>query len=250
MVRATPSPLLAGCMLISDRTSHLLKRLHSLTGVVPVGVFVLWHVFANSYAVHGPDAFNGIAGALARLPYVQLIELFGIAVPILFHMVLGVLIITTGQANAGRYRHGANWRYVLQRLSGLVLVAYIIWHVWTTRLSPQVLAGDEDLFGLMESELANPWVLAFSVLGVVSAAWHLGNGLFGFAIHWGIATGRRAQRAVARLGFAVFVILSLVGVNSLLSFRHAGVRLFERAHEAQVATGAAAPADGPREAAR
>jgi succinate dehydrogenase / fumarate reductase cytochrome b subunit len=215
-------------MQISARTSYLLRRLHSLTGVVPVGLFLLWHLFANSYAMHGPAAFNGIAGFLARLPYVQLIELFGIAVPIVFHMALGVVIITTGQANVGRFRHPDNWGYVLQRLSGLVLVAYIIYHTWTTRLSPEVLGGDEDLFRLMVVRLADPWMLAFYVLGVISAAWHFANGLFGFSIHWGLATGRRSQRAVARFGYVLFVVLSLVGVNSLLAFRHAHVRIFER----------------------
>ncbi len=235
-------------MQISERTSYLLKKLHSLTGVVPVGLFLLWHLFANSYAVHGPRAFNGMAGALARLPYVQLIELCGIALPILFHMALGVLIIATGQANVGRYRYGANWRYLLQRASGVILVFYIIWHVWTTRLSAAVLAGDEDLFGLMAAQLANPWVLAFSILGVVSAAWHFGNGLFGFAIHWGLVTARPAQRAMGRVGFAVFVVLALVGVNSLLSFRHQGVRWFERTPEARATAHAvaAAPRDGGR----
>lgn len=215
-------------MQISARTSYLLKRLHSLTGVVPVGLFLLWHLFANSYAMHGPAAFNGIAGFLAGLPYVQLIEFFGIGVPILFHMVLGLIIITTGQANLGRYRYADNWGYVLQRLSGIVLVAYVIYHTWTTRLSPQVLAGDQDLFKLMVDRLADPWMFAFYVLGVISAAWHFGNGLFGFSIHWGLATGRRAQRAVARVGYAVFIILSLVAVNSLLAFRHGHVRIFER----------------------
>ena len=216
-------------MPVSGRTMYVLKRLHSLTGVVPVGLFLLWHLLANSYALHGRDAFNGIAGFLARLPYVQLIELFGIAVPILFHMALGVIIITTGQSNVGRFRYPTNWAYVLQRVSGIVLVAFILYHTWTTRLSPQVLAGDEDLFDLMKTRLASPWTFAFYVLGVVSAAWHFGNGLFGFSIHWGLATGRRAQRAVARVGYVLFVVLSLVGVNSLFAFRHASVRIFERA---------------------
>jgi succinate dehydrogenase / fumarate reductase cytochrome b subunit len=197
--------------------------------VVPLGLFLLWHLFANSYAMHGPDAFNGIAGFLAGLPYVQLIEFFGIAVPILFHLVLGVIIITTGQANLGRYRYPNNRGYVVQRLSGLVLVAYLLYHTWTTRLSPEVLGGDEDLFSLMVDRLANPWMFAFYVLGVVSAAWHFANGLFGFSIHWGLTTGRKAQRTVARIGYALFIVLSLVGVNSLLAFRHRDVRIFERA---------------------
>ncbi len=216
-------------MRISDQTMYWLKRLHSLTGVVPVGLFLLWHLFANSYALHGPAAYNGISGFLARLPYVQLIELFGIGLPILFHMVLGVILVTTGQASLGRYPYAHNWMYVMQRVTGLILVPYIFYHVWATRLSPPVLAGDEDLYGLMVKQLANPWVFAFSVLGVLSAAWHFGNGLFGFSIHWGLANGWTAQRRLARVGFLVFLVLALVGVNSLLAFRSGSVRIFERA---------------------
>lgn len=45
-------------MRISDSTTYLLKRLHSLTGVVPVGLFLLGHLFANSHVLHGPGARN------------------------------------------------------------------------------------------------------------------------------------------------------------------------------------------------
>ena len=48
---------------------------------------------------------------------------------------------------------------------------------------------------------------------------HFGNGLFGFAIHWGLATGRDAQRAGRAARLAVALVLTLVGVNGLLGLR-------------------------------
>ncbi|MBI5710613.1 MAG: succinate dehydrogenase [Candidatus Eisenbacteria bacterium] len=232
-------------MTVSDRTYFTLRRLHSLSGVVPVGVFLLEHFFTNSFAVQGPDAFNRAAEHLAEIPYVVLIEVFGIGLPILFHMVLGLVIVTTGQANAAKYRYQNNWMYLLQRVSGLFLVAYILYHVWTTRLSPEVMRGETDLFGMMSDDLRSPGLFAFYVLGVIAASYHFGNGLFGFAIHWGLATGRRAQRNVARLGLAVFLVLSLVGINSLLAFVHRPVRLFERAPETKVVEHPPLPAPAP-----
>ena len=216
-------------MKVSDPTYYTLKRLHSLSGVVPIGLFLLEHFFTNSLALHGPAAFNGGAEFLARLPYVQLLELFGIGLPILFHMVLGVLIAATGQANVGRHGYARNWMYLLQRASGILLIFYIFYHVWATRFSPEVLRGDTDLFALMSRHLHQPAVFAFYVLGTLAACFHFGNGLFGFAIHWGLATSRDAQRRAARFGFAVFVVLALVGLNALLAFVNRPVKVFERA---------------------
>jgi len=221
-------------MRVSDSTHYTLRRLHSLTGVVPIGVFLLEHFYTNSFAIQGPGAFNRAAADIAHIPYVILIEIFGIGVPLLFHMVLGLLISTTAQANAGRHGFARNWMYLLQRVTGVVLVVYIVFHVWSTRFSPEVLRGETDLFGVMSRHLANPGILAFYVVGVLSAAFHFGNGLFGFAIHWGLATDARAQKRAARLAFAVFVILALVGLNALLAFVNRPVRWFDRGPEVMV----------------
>ncbi len=218
-------------MRVSDSTYYTLRRLHSLSGVFPVGVFLLEHLFTNSFALQGPAKFNEAAAALGTIPYVVLVELLGIGVPILFHMVLGVIIATTMQANVGRHGYPRNWGYLLQRITGLFLVAYIVYHVWSTRLSPEILAGEHDMFGLMQRHLSNPGILTFYVLGMLSAAYHLGNGLFGFAIHWGIATGKKAQTMAARLAFAVFLVLALVGINSLLAFVGKDVKWFQKSHE-------------------
>ena len=193
-------------MTLGDRTTYTLRRLHSLSGLLPIGVFLGFHRFTTSKSIHGPVAYNRASEEIARLPYVVLIEVLGIAIPILFHIVLGILIAATARPNPFGYGTARNWMYLLQRVSGVFLVFFIVVHVWTTRFSPE----------------AN---------GDVTAAFHLGNGLFGFAIHWGIATGRRAQTWAARIGLAVAVVVALVGINALLGFRGNPVRLFERGED-------------------
>ena len=209
-------------MNISDRTYFALKRLHSLTGVVPVGLFLIEHLYTNATSLQGPEAFDRAAGDLARLPFVVLIEALGIWLPILFHMVLGILITTTAQANVGRHGYARNWQYTLQRASGILLVFYLLYHTWALRFDSHYLQSS-SAYAYVRNHLAQPAVLAFYVLGTVAACYHFGNGLFGFAIHWGLATGRDAQRRVARLGLAVFLGLSLLGVAALFGFR--GLRL-------------------------
>ena len=78
-------------------------------------------------------------------------------------------------------------------------------------------------YAFVQHQLANPGVFAFYVVGILSACWHMGNGLFGFAIHWGLVTSRAAQRNAARLALAAFLVLALVGLNSLLAFTGHGL---------------------------
>jgi succinate dehydrogenase / fumarate reductase cytochrome b subunit len=209
-------------MKVSDRTYFMLKRLHSLTGVVPISLFLLEHFFTNSRALQGAKAFDQAAIELARIPYVTLVEALGIWAPIAFHMVVGVIIATTMQANVGKHGYARNWQYVLQRISGIVLVFYILFHTWMTRFDSGYLHS-ASAYQYVHDSLANPGIFAFYVIGIVSACYHLGNGLFGFSIHWGLATGRAAQRTAARLSFAVFVVLTLVGLNALLAFSGHGI---------------------------
>ena len=98
-------------MKVSDRTYFTLKRLHSLTGVVPLGLFLLEHLYTNARSLQGPEAFDQAAADLAGLPFVVLHEAFGIWLPILFHMVVGSVISTTAQANAGQHGYARNSQY-------------------------------------------------------------------------------------------------------------------------------------------
>ena len=205
-------------MKVSDRQYFTLKRLHSLSGVVPVGLFLLEHFFTNARALQGAEAFDKAAGELAALPFVLLLEAFGIWLPILFHMVVGVLIATTSQANLGKHGFARNWQYTLQRATGILLIFYIVYHTWSTRFSGEYLHS-VSAYGYVHDHLANPGVFAFYALGIVSACYHFGNGLFGFAIHWGLVTGRRAQNVAARIGLLVFVGLAIVGLLALAGFR-------------------------------
>jgi succinate dehydrogenase / fumarate reductase cytochrome b subunit len=201
-----------------------------------VGVFFLNHMLTNSFAVAGAEAFNHKVEFLRSLPYLYLIEIFGIFLPILFHMGVGVLIYREARFNNRRLGYTNNFLFTLQRITGVVLVFFIFYHLATTRFSDFLFGKDtSDLFILMQDKLQNPWIFLLYVVGTVAAAFHLGNGIFGFTLHWGIVTSREAQKRVARVGIAVAVALALVGVNALLAFKPLGgaippVKLF--IHEA------------------
>ena len=72
--------------------SFLLRRLHSLTGIVPIGAFLLEHFISNYEAFKGPEAYGKQVAFLNSLPFVVGLELFFIWIPILYHGLYGVWI--------------------------------------------------------------------------------------------------------------------------------------------------------------
>ena len=79
-VKSGVAPLRAG-----EGRSFLLRRLHSLTGIIPVGAFLLEHFFSNAFATKGPEAYTKQVGLLTSLPFVVGLELFGIPDDTGFH---------------------------------------------------------------------------------------------------------------------------------------------------------------------
>lgn len=206
-------------MRIPDRTSDRLRRIHSLTGTIPLGVFLIEHIAVNSFALGGAESFRGVARALGGIPMVAAIEVVGIALPLLVHVVIGILIATELSENGNAAQPTP--REIVQRATGLLLLPYLIYHVWSTRLSPDVLSGNADLFEVMRGQVGDAGGLVFHGAGVVLAAWHLGNGLPGFAERWGLARTPGARRAVARAGGVLSLALAAAGVASLIAFSKA-----------------------------
>ncbi len=197
--------------------SFALRKLHSLSGIVPVGAFLLFHLFENLKVGLSKEAYNEAIQSLwglAPRPVFYAIEVGLLIVPILFHALYGFWIWYTGQSNAGQYPYRRNWLFTMQRWSGLVVFAFILLHVWQLRIMPggklALLRGPSDLPRYDEVAAAiRPlgWTVMYLV-GALTAAFHLGNGLFGFAYSWGLAVGRKAQQRVEVLGWLVFLGLS------------------------------------------
>jgi succinate dehydrogenase / fumarate reductase, cytochrome b subunit len=210
------APLRAG-----HGSSFLLRRLHSLSGIVPVGAFFLEHILvSNSTAISGPAAYARQVRFLGSLPLVFFLELFGIWLPILFHALYGFYIWYRGEGNTIEYPWTGNWMYTAQRWTGAIAFAYIVWHTYTMRFTGvdlHELPGAS--FGKVQQELFSPPLLAFYVLGLICASWHFAYGIWLFAAKWGLTTGDKARSRFLAVCLALFVVMSVVGLASLYTFR-------------------------------
>jgi succinate dehydrogenase / fumarate reductase cytochrome b subunit len=190
-----------------------------------VGAFLLEHFYTNSWAAKGPGLFNEKVAALNSLPYLYVLEIGFIGLPILFHAALGVVITFEGSVRLRSYPTLRNGFYLLQRATGLFLAVFIAVHVYLTRFSG---TPPERLFEHMASYLGHPLMFVFYVLGVLSASFHFGNGLWGFLVTWGVTTSPRSQRLMTWVSLGVVLALSFVGINSLLGFLGRSISFLQR----------------------
>jgi succinate dehydrogenase cytochrome b subunit len=208
------APLRAG-----QGSSFVLRRLHSLSGIVPIGAFLIEHFVSNAEAFKGPAAYGRQVEFLNSLPGVFLLELFFIWIPILYHGLYGVYIWWRGDSNVIHYPWEGNWLYTSQRWTGIIAFAYIVQHTYHLRFTGTVLGEHPfQAFAKVQHEFQNPWMVAFYCVGIIAASWHFSYGVWLFAAKWGIVTGEVARR---RLGYLCLILglgLILLGGMSMSGF--------------------------------
>ncbi|MGR3765269.1 succinate dehydrogenase cytochrome b558 subunit [Rossellomorea sp. NS-SX7] len=192
------------------------RRLHSLLGVIPVGLFLTQHLVVNHFATGGEESFNQAAHFMESLPFRYFLEIFIIFLPLYFHAIYGIYIAFTSKNNATKYGYFRNWMFLLQRVSGVITFIFVTWHVWETRVAAAF--GAEVNFQMMENILSNPFMLVFYVIGVLSTIFHFANGLWSFCVSWGITVSPRSQLIATYVTIGIFVALSVVGMRAIFAF--------------------------------
>ncbi|NOT48889.1 MAG: succinate dehydrogenase [Acidobacteria bacterium] len=202
-----------------------MRKLHQLTGVVPLGLFFFVHMFTNSKAMNGEAAFEKAVQDIHDIPFLLFLEIFGIFLPLIFHSVYGIIISSEAKPNVFSYSFGRNWFYVLQRVTGIFLFFFLFFHILNFRfglipgLNQTPIAGNAtSAFNIVSYEFAIPWIMALYVLGIAATAWHLAYGFWLFAVDWGIVIGEKAQR-LALYGCVILAIgLFGIGTNAAVFF--------------------------------
>ena len=213
-IKSGVAPLRAG-----QGTSFLLRRLHSLSGVVPIGAFLLEHFISNAEAFRGPIAYGKQVAFLNSFPGVFLLELFFIWLPILYHGLYGVYIWYRGETNVAEYPWAGNWLYTSQRWTGIIAFFYIVQHTYHLRFTGVHLAANPmQSFAKVQAEFQNPWMVVFYVVGIIAASWHFSYGLWLFAAKWGITTGEKARRRFGYICLALAIGLVTIGAASMYGF--------------------------------
>ena len=196
--------------------SFLWRRLHSLSGIIPIGAFLVEHIVSNFETWNGPLAYAQQVKFLNGLPLVRILEWTFIFIPLAFHALYGVFIWWRGRSNVNVYPWAGNWGYVIQRITGLIALAYIVQHVWRQRFSGISLPEHPGAaFAKVQHELSNPWMFAIYAVAMIATCWHFAYGGWLFCAKWGITPGVKARRKSGYAWGALGAALCFMGFISM-----------------------------------
>lgn len=206
------------------RHQFLLYRLFSLAGLIPVGAFVMVHLLTNASVLGGAAAFQSRVDLIHSLgPLLPAIEWLFIFLPMLFHAIMGFVIITTGMPNVGSYSYMGNVRYTLQRASGMIAFVFILWHITQLHWMGAPLGGgkfDPHHAASSAAVVLKPVAITLMyAIGVIATVYHFANGLWSLGITWGLWTSPAAMQRANWLSLAVGLSLGAAGLGALGGMR-------------------------------
>ncbi|MEM9646350.1 MAG: succinate dehydrogenase cytochrome b558 subunit [Planctomycetota bacterium] len=211
-----------------QRHEFAIRRVHSATGIVPLGAYMCVHLTTNASLFNGVATFQRAVILIHSLGDVlPLIEWGLIFTPLLFHAILGIYIARTGRRNSSQYQFTSNRRYTWQRWSGLVAFAYLMVHVlhlhgWFHAEPWLDLIGRAGMGGFKPYNAASTLIMqmdgffwpAFYFVGVMACVYHLANGLWTAGITWGLWISPQAQARATKVCVAFGVLMAVIGTTA------------------------------------
>jgi succinate dehydrogenase/fumarate reductase cytochrome b subunit (b558 family) len=195
------------------------RRLFSLSGVVPLGFFLLAHVWANASALRGQEAYVRTVDALVHVPLLVVLEIALVFLPLAYHAVYGVWLMRTGVGDAPYGKRLA----VTDRVAAVAALAFIVWHVYEYRFRAWRGGLDPHAFyATLAWRLSSTWhgfpVRAVLYLfGLTATVFHFAFGAFRFGVTSGFLATRRQKRRAAWGALVVGSLLFVVSSATVVS---------------------------------
>ncbi|HEY9899640.1 MAG TPA: hypothetical protein V6D00_10705 [Pantanalinema sp.] len=213
-------------MGVSNKNYFLLRKLHQFTGAIPLGAYLLVHLLINSYSMKGYAEFDSKVHLLESMPILIFMEIGLIYLPLIYHAVFGIWVGFISKNNPLRFPYARNWNFVLQRVTGFFLLAFLGYHAWFMRFQGTPIGEMVNSVGYADSgyakvvaHLSTTPMLVFYALGVIATAFHFANGLWEFCIDWGVTISMKAQQLSAMVMIVVWLGISALGLYAITGFR-------------------------------
>ena len=207
---------------VPTKTPLLKSRLGSFLAVVPLSIWVINHIWDNLSAFRGAAAWEASVTTYSN-PFGQAFTFLIVILPLLVHTVWGIGRLFSFKPNNGRYNNYGNLKYLVQRISAVGVLAFLGAHIWLAFLQPRLLEGHAEPFSDIAREMHHhlPTLVVY-LLGTLGTAYHLANGLQGFAMSWGLFASERSMRRFEPVAIGLFLLLTAMSWGVIYALYTAG----------------------------
>jgi len=194
----------------STATGHrafISSRLASLLAIAPLGLWVIVHLWHNMAALQGPEAWQEAVTSYDTTGSLMLSSVIVLA-PLGLHTAWGIKRLLMSRPNNPSYGFFENFKYLLQRISAIGIFFFLAAHLWLAFIQPRVIHGHPEQFAEFAHEMRHDAAtLPVYLLGTLGVAYHLANGVYSFAMTWGLAASRASLQRFQHLAMGLFVVL-------------------------------------------
>ncbi len=200
------------------------------TGYV-LGGFLFLHLLVNSLALWPgkfQSAVNKVHSLGALLPVLEI----GLATVLTFHIVVGLRQMRRDKLKfiTGDHFHGSPMRQWLQRVTAVIMLAFVLFHVVTLhrwfggRFNPgnAFSSASQAIWQFWHGQAAgsfpNLLFAQFYLLGIVAAVYHVANGLATGAEVLGLVRTEAAQDRLWKISICTSPALLLAGLVAWYAF--------------------------------
>lgn len=213
----TSEPAAAG-----RRWAFISERLGSFLAIVPLGLWVIVHLWHNMAALQGSGPWQQAVTGYETSEAMALSGFISLA-PLLIHTAWGIGRLIRSRPNNAHYTFFANLRYLLQRISAVGVLLFLGAHIWLAFLHPRIVEHHPERFADFAHDMRHdPATLPVYLLGTLGVAYHLANGVGTFAMSWGLAGTRTSLRGFERFSYVLFVILLAMSWSAVYALWSAG----------------------------
>lgn len=209
----------------SSRSNFISERLGSALAIVPLGVWTLNHLWNNLAAFQGGAAWQKAVTEYPH-PLAEGVTLAIVLLPLVWHTIWGLGRIFQTRPNYPRYGYFANLKFILQRVAGLGLLAFLGAHLWLAFLHPRLVEGHVEPFADIAHEMHfhKPTIVVY-ILGVLAIAYHLANGLQTALMTFGATVTKASLRKWEIMAWAMFLLMLAMGWGAIFALYRAGAQL-------------------------
>jgi succinate dehydrogenase / fumarate reductase, cytochrome b subunit len=196
----------------------LARRAFSLSGVLPLGIFLVSHAMLNALALQGDRAFAAVVDRLEHLPALAFVEWALVFAPLFFHAAAGLWMVVARQSFGIPPRPYSPAVRMAIRATGVLSLAFVAMHLPELRFhSPGVRLGGDALATVLVADLSStavgvPWRALVYLAGTACVTFHFATGL------WGLLSASRTGKDQARLRAGAALLTGLVGAGLWITF--------------------------------